>query len=69
MTRLSPIQTQIAAVLGPLDGARIPGGCDHCDAYQTVEAVHPGVWIIHVSHDAWCPALGAGPATEQEERP
>jgi hypothetical protein len=44
-------------MLGPLDGARILGGCEHCDAYQTVEAVKPGVWVIHVFHDEWCPVL------------
>ncbi len=44
-------------ILGPLDGAKIPGGCDQCDAYQTVEAVTAGIWNITVYHDEWCPAL------------
>ena len=35
-------------ILGPLDGARILGGCDYCDAYQEVEPVRAGVWIIHI---------------------
>lgn len=47
----------LADVLGPLDGARIPGGCDHCDAYQTVAPFAAGVWTITVHHDDWCPML------------
>ena len=45
----------IRGILGPLDGAHIPGGCDHCDAYQTVAPVEAGVWTITVHHDDWCP--------------
>lgn len=56
--RLSPAQEAVAGVLGPLDGARLPGGCDDCEAYQTVEpGPFPGVWINRVHHDDWCPAL------------
>lgn len=38
-------------------GTRIDGGCDHCDAYQTVSAdpALPGVIKITVHHDDWCP--------------
>lgn len=46
-------------LLGPLDGARVPGGCDHCDAYQTVAPVEAGVWMLNVHHDEWCPWLAA----------
>lgn len=42
-------------LFGPLDGARIPGGCDHCNAYQTVTPVEAGMWNLRVHHDAWCP--------------
>jgi hypothetical protein len=59
MSRLSPSQTSIARALGPLEGARIPGGCEHCDAYQTVEPVAPGVWSLTVHHDDWCPFIAA----------
>ena len=45
--------------LGPLDGARIPGGCDYCDAYQTVEPVAAGTWLLRVRHDDWCAWLAA----------
>jgi hypothetical protein len=44
-------------VLGPLEGAQIPGGCDTCDAYQTVGAVEHGIWMITVHHDDGCPVL------------
>lgn len=43
--------------LGPLDGGEIPGGCELCDAYQTVRPVEAGVWDITVHHDDWCPVL------------
>lgn len=37
----------------------IPGGCDSCDAYQTVETNHygPGMHRLDVHHDNWCPVL------------
>lgn len=56
--RLSPAQDAVARVLGPLDGARLPGGCDDCDAFQTVDPGSvAGVWINRVHHDEWCPVL------------
>jgi hypothetical protein len=42
-----------------VEGSAIPGGCDTCDAYQTVETLTPGVHVIHVNHDDWCPTLRA----------
>jgi hypothetical protein len=59
--RRSPAQDAIADLLGPLDGARIPGGCDHCDAYQTTGPVSTGVWSITVHHDDDCPTLELEP--------
>lgn len=56
---LSPGQAEAARKLGPLDGSRIPGGCDQCDAYQEVEPVRPGVWVVTVHHDPGCPVLAA----------
>lgn len=41
-------------VLGPLDGGRIPGGCDHCNAFQTVVPLRAGVWLLTVHHDDSC---------------
>ncbi len=40
-----------------LDGARIPGGCDDCNASQTVHAIMRGVTRIKIHHDDWCPTL------------
>lgn len=54
---LSPAQTAMAHALGPLDGARVPGGCDRCNAFQTARPVVAGVWSITVHHDDWCPVL------------
>jgi hypothetical protein len=49
-----------------MDGGRIPGGCDSCDAYQVPECVANNFWVIKVFHDDWCPLLQAreeaGPA-------
>ena len=53
--KLSSAQAQVARMLGPLEGARIPGGCDYCDAYQTVDPAAAGVWMISVHHDERCP--------------
>lgn len=59
MNALSESQARIARRLGPLDGERIPGGCETCDAYQTVALATPGVWMTNVHHDDWCPTLAA----------
>jgi len=39
-----------------LAGQRIAGGCDRCNAYQTMTKEH-GIHVIHVHHDDWCPFL------------
>ncbi len=49
------------------DGARIPGGCDHCNAYQVVHAdfYGPDMHSIGIHHDDWCPfyrSIGGGDA-------
>ena len=47
--------------LGPFFEAladhEIPGGCGACDAVQVVSEVRPGVWLLDVRHDEWCPVL------------
>ncbi len=45
----------VRRALGPLEGARVPGGCDACDAYQTVMPIAAGAWSIAVHHDDGCP--------------
>jgi hypothetical protein len=54
---LSPVQSALADALGPLDGARIPGGCEDCEAYQTPVQIGRGAWVLQVFHDDWCPTL------------
>lgn len=56
--KLSPAQAGMLRMLGPLDGEKIPGGCEQCNAYQTAELLGPGVWNISVHHDEWCPMIG-----------
>lgn len=50
-------QTPLSSLLSSLDGARIPGGCGSCDAYQTIEAQQgdPNVHALKVHHDDQCP--------------
>lgn len=33
----------------------LPGGCDDCDAYQTVTKTSDGVYVLAVHHDPSCP--------------
>ncbi len=54
---LSAPQAEVAGILGPLDGKRIPGGCGSCDAYQCIEPVIAGVWRVAIYHDEDCPLL------------
>jgi hypothetical protein len=48
------IREQLIRILGPLQGAKIPGGCEWCDAFQTVEPIKAGAWKITVHHDPGC---------------
>jgi hypothetical protein len=42
-----------------VEGDRIPGGCDQCDAYQVLEQLSPGVHALNIHHDDDCPILRA----------
>lgn len=57
--QLSPAQAEVLRLLGPVDGRRIPGGCDQCDAYQTVTVVEAGLFVMTVHHDDNCSFLRA----------
>ena len=59
MSNGRPFRRQLTDILGRLDGAQVPGGCDECDAYQTTAPVSPGVWTVTVHHDQDCPAFAA----------
>jgi hypothetical protein len=43
--------------LNQLTDHRIPGGCDDCAAYQTLDRYGPGVYVLTVHHDHACPFL------------
>jgi hypothetical protein len=47
--------SQLDAMLAQLLGQEIYGGCEDCEAYQTVEQESEGGWMIRVHHDDWCP--------------
>lgn len=55
--RVAGTLASLARQLGPLDGAEIPGGCECCEAYQTVTPIQRGIWSITVHHDDDCPFL------------
>jgi len=44
-----------SAMLDAMAGKQLPGGCQDCGAYQTVDQVEPGVYVLRVHHDASCP--------------
>jgi len=45
----------VRSILGSLDGLRIAGGCEHCDAYTEMRTDSDGVYIATVRHDDDCP--------------
>lgn len=47
----------LANIFGPLEGGRIEGGCEACNAYQEVIPIEAGVWSLAVFHDDDCPFL------------
>lgn len=59
--RQPPPDHPASAFLASIDGARILGGCDSCDAYQVVQARvgHRDVHVIKVFHDDGCPVLAS----------
>lgn len=57
---MSDIQRRFAE----LDGARIPGGCDQCEAVTEPRVDGFGIVHLTVRHDDWCPALAAKEARE-----
>lgn len=43
----------VASVLDQMADHRMPGGCDDCAAYQTVELVG-SIYVLTVHHDQTC---------------
>ena len=50
----SQMSTGVSA-LDAMTGHRMPGGCDDCDAYQTVTRESAGMYRLLVHHDHYCP--------------
>ena len=48
-------QDVVRELLAPLDGARVLGGCDYCNAYQVIRPLEAGMWDCTVHHDDDCP--------------
>lgn len=51
----------VSNVLDQMTGHRMPGGCDDCTAYQTLDRHETGVYLLVVHHDDTCPAYRALP--------
>jgi hypothetical protein len=47
-----------------IDDAPIPGGCNRVDAYQTVDTPEPGIHVLTVHHEDWCPFYRSRNATD-----
>jgi hypothetical protein len=45
----------VPSALDGFTGRRLPGGCDDCAAYRTLEQHAPGVYVLLVHHDDTCP--------------
>lgn len=54
--RRRSIGGQLRDTLGPLDGARTPGSCDHCQAYQKAVPVEEGYRVIRTSMTIGAPS-------------
>lgn len=55
----NPTTDSLRELARRLTGRETYGGCDECNAYQTMEedADLPGFLHIRIHHDAWCPFL------------
>jgi hypothetical protein len=67
--RPSPLNSS----LDGMTGRRLPGGCDDCNAYQTMTRAGGGLYLLTTHHDDTCPALAASEeaakALEKGEEP
>lgn len=52
-------RNRTADQLHALTGIPFDGGCDDCDAFQTVDDRDAPVFILRVHHDDTCPTLRA----------
>jgi hypothetical protein len=56
----------IGDLFNSLVGRELPGGCDDCDSFQTMEedSTYGGVWHLVIHHDDECPSWRAMKAGE-----
>jgi len=45
----------LAELFEAMAGQRIPGGCDDCNAYQTMMTRQDGIHVLTIHHDDTCP--------------
>lgn len=50
-----PEPTPVADALADFIGHQVPGGCEDCGAFQTLEREAVGVYVVRVFHDQSCP--------------
>jgi hypothetical protein len=50
-------QSALRELTRRLAGRRVPGGCEYCNAYQTLHEDALGIFHICMSHADWCPVL------------
>jgi len=54
---MTPAEDVLTPLLADHVGAQVAGGCDDCDAYQTIDVSRAPVYLIRVHHDDTCPAF------------
>lgn len=47
----------ISDLFASYEGLEVAGGCDRCDAFQTLRTDDDGIHRITVHHDSWCPIV------------
>lgn len=54
-------RTILDQLVADLAGQRVPGGCESCDSWQTLDE-HHGIFRVRVHHDDGCPVLAEAAA-------
>lgn len=57
----------LAELFAPLVGKRIHGGCELCDAYQTIRPIDYLEWGVTVFHDDDCPRIKRGHESNDQD--
>lgn len=56
MSNRRRLRRSVPSVLDAMTGHRMPGGCDDCTAFQTLDRHDSGVYLLTVHHDDTCPS-------------